>query len=243
MVRIIAKLDIKGVNVIKPLYFEGLRKIGATNTIAEKYYHQGADEIALINHVNSLYQTEINFEEFQMATKNIFIPVTAGGGVRCLNDFIRLFHFGADKVAINTYAIQENPDILNNAAKKFGAQSIVVNIEAKSLDRNWFCYTDGGRIPTKKKVIDWAKEAQERGAGEIFLQSIDKDGSLSGFDLELINEIVNKLEIPVVACSGAGSLNHIQDLIEKVRPSGVAISSILHKSLVNIDDIKRILNR
>ena len=239
--RIIAKLDVKPPYVVKPVHFEGLRKIGLPSEIAKEYYEQGADEIMYIDIVSSLYQREILFDEIEKTANEIFIPFGVGGGVKTIEDFSKLFHCGADKVSINTYAVQENPEIINQAAEIFGNQAVVVNIEAKKWD-NWYeCYTDCGRIQSNKNVVEWAKEVEQRGAGEIFLQCVDRDGRKKGFDLELAKKVVDSVNIPVVVTSGAGSLEDIKELIEFVKPSGVAIASLLHYKTTTIKEIKEYL--
>lgn len=239
--RIIAKLDVKPPYVVKPVHFEGLRKIGSPSKMANKYYDQGADEVVYIDIVSSLYQRDIIFEVIENTANELFIPFGVGGAVKSIEDFSKLFHIGADKVAINTYALQNNPDIINEAAKIFGNQAVVVNIEAKKNISSWECYTDCGRIRSGKDVISWAKEVENRGAGEILLQSVDRDGRNKGFDLELCKQVVNSVNIPVVVASGAGKLEDIKELIEYARPSGVAIASLLHYNKVTIRDIKEYL--
>lgn len=241
-VRIIAKLDVKPPYVVKPVHFEGLRKMGSPAELAKKYYDQGADELFYIDIVSSLYQREILFNEIEQVANKLFIPFAAGGGVKSIDDFSKMFHMGADKVVINTHAIQENPDIIDKAAKIFGSQAVVVSIEAKRWKNYWECYTDCGRIQSQKDVSDWASEVEQRGAGEILLQSVDMDGRRRGFDIELASEIVDLVNIPVVVSSGAGSLEDIKTLIEVVNPSGVAIASLLHYEQTTILDIKEYLN-
>ena len=241
-VRIIAKLDVKPPYVVKPVHFEGLRKMGSPAELAKKYYDQGADELFYIDIVSSLYQREILFNEIEQVANKLFIPFAAGGGVKSIDDFSKMFHMGADKVVINTHAIQENPDIIDKAAKIFGSQAVVVNIEAKRWKNYFECYTDCGRIQSQKDVSDWASEVEQRGAGEILLQSVDMDGRRRGFDIELATEIVDLVNIPVVVSSGAGSLEDIKTLIEVVNPSGVAIASLLHYEQTTILDIKEYLN-
>ena len=241
-VRIIAKLDVKPPYVVKPVHFEGLRKMGSPAELAKKYYDQGADELFYIDIVSSLYHREILFNEIEQVANKLFIPFAAGGGVKSIHDFSKMFHMGADKVVINTHAIQENPDIIDKAAKIFGSQAVVVNIEAKRWKNYWECYTDCGRIQSQKDVSDWASEVEQRGAGEILLQSVDMDGRRRGFDIELASEIVDLVNIPVVVSSGAGSLEDIKTLIEVVNPSGVAIASLLHYEQTTILEIKEYLN-
>lgn len=239
--RIIAKLDVKPPFVVKPVHFEGLRKIGMPVELAKKYYEQGADEVMYIDIVSSLYQREILFDEIEKAANELFIPFGVGGGVKTIDDFSKLFHVGADKVLINTYAVQENPDIINQAAEIFGNQAVVVTIEAKRWENWWECYTDCGRIRSGKNVLEWVKEVEERGAGEILLQSVDHDGRQRGFDLELAKQVVQSVNIPVVVASGAGNLENIKELIEYANPSGVAIASLLHYNQYTIQDIKEYL--
>lgn len=239
--RIIVKLDVKPPYAVKPVHFEGLRKIGLPIDLAKKYYEQGADEVMYIDIVASLYQREILLEEIEKTANELFIPFGVGGGVKTIDDFSKLFHSGADKVAINTYAVQENPEIINQAAEIFGNQAIVVNIEAKKWETNYECYTDCGRIQSGKDVIEWAKEVEKRGAGEIFLQCVDTDGRQNGFDIELARKVVNSVNIPVVIASGAGKLEDIKQLIEYAKPSGVAIASLLHYDKFTVKDIKEYL--
>jgi len=240
-VRLIAKLDVKPPLVVKPIHFEGLREIDTPLNLAKKYYRQGADEIYYIDIVASLYQREILFNYIEDTAKNLYIPLAVGGGVSCIEDFSKLFHSGADKVVINTHAVQNNPEIINEAAKIFGNQSVVVNIESKKVGNSWECLTDCGRISSGIDVFDWAKEVEQRGAGEILLQSVDMDGRQSGFDLELGETVVNLVNIPVVIASGAGSLEDIRDAALLIRPSGIAVASLLHFEKFTFADIKRFL--
>lgn len=239
--RIIAKLDVKPPYVVKPVHFEGLRKVGLPNEIAAKYYQQGADEIFYIDIVASLYQRKILLDQVEQACSDIFVPFAVGGGVQTLHDFSELFHHGADKVVINTHALQINPNIIDEAAKCFGSQAVVVNIESKRWD-NWSeCYSDCGRIRSGKNVLDWAKEVESRGAGEILLQSVDHDGRQRGFDLELAQKVVSLVNIPVVVASGAGKPDDVLDLIKIAQPSGVAIASLLHYDKSTIKELKEYL--
>ncbi len=240
-VRIIAKLDVKPPYVVKPVHFEGLRKMGDPSELAKKYYDQGADELFYIDIVSSLYRRDILFDDIQKVANELFIPFAVGGGVKSVNDFSKMFHMGADKVVINTHAVQEDPSIINRAAEVFGNQAVVVNIEAKKWGDYWECYTDCGRIRSNINVLDWVQEVEKRGAGEILLQSVDADGRCRGFDIELSEKVVNLVNIPVVVSSGAGSLEDIKILIEAARPSGVAIASLLHYDKTTIQDIKQYL--
>ena len=218
-----------------------MRKIGLPVDIAKKYYEQGADEVMYIDIVASLYQREILFDEIEKTANELFIPFGVGGGVKTIDDFSKLFHVGADKVILNTFAVQDNPDIINQAAQIFGNQAVVINIEAKKWEHWYECYTDCGRIQSGKDVIEWAKEVELRGAGEILLQCVDRDGRQRGFDIELAKRVVESVNIPVVVASGAGSLEDIKELIEYAKPSGVAIASLLHYDKFTIKDIKEYL--
>ncbi len=242
-IRIIAKLEVKPPFVVKPVHFEGLRKMGTPSTMAKKYYDQGADEIMYIDIVSSLYQRGIIFEEIEKTANELFVPFGVGGAVRSVEDFSKLFHIGADKVVVNTFAVQEDSNIINQAAEIFGNQAVVVNIEAKKWDNYWECYTDCGRIQSGKDVLEWVKEVEQRGAGEILLQSVDTDGRNRGFDLELCKKVVELVNIPVVVASGAGSLEDIKKVIEYAKPSGVAIASLLHYDKFTIKDIKKYLRK
>lgn len=239
--RLIAKLDIKPPHVVKPVHFEGLKKMGKPQELAKKYYEQGADEIFYIDIVASLYQREILYSEIRETAQDLYVPFAVGGGVRTIDDFSKLFRSGADKVVINTFAVQNDPSIIDKAARLFGSQSIVANIEAKRRNNTWNCYTDCGRIPSKKNVLDWVSEVQGRGAGEILLQLVDTDGRGKGYDIELAALVVYKLSIPVVVASGAGSIDDVKILAKEVNPSGVAIASLLHKDKASINQIRAAL--
>jgi imidazole glycerol-phosphate synthase subunit HisF len=237
--RVIAKLDVKPPQVVKPVHFEGLRKIGQPEQLAHAYYEQGADEIFYVDIVASLYQREILLEQIAETARMLLVPFAVGGGVRTVDDFSRLFHHGADKVVINTGALAD-PSIIDAAAQVFGGQSVVLNIEAKRLlQGGWTCYSDCGRIPSGRDLMAWVKEAESRGIGEILLQSVDTDGRRRGFDIELISRVVDAVRIPVVAASGAGSLEHILDVAVQAKPSGIAVASVLHYGQTNIGQIKR----
>jgi cyclase len=239
--RIIAKLDVKPPHVVKPVHFEGLRKMGTPTDLAKRYYNQGADELFYIDIVSSLYQREILFDDIEKVANELFIPFAAGGGVKNIDDFSKMFHMGADKVVVNTHAVQHDASVIDKSAEVFGSQAVVVNIEAKRWQNSWECYTDCGRIQSGKDVLEWVKEVEQRGAGEILLQSVDTDGRRRGFDIELATKVVDSVDIPVVVSSGAGSLEDIKELIEIASPSGIAVASLLHYNQVTIQDIKNYL--
>lgn len=239
--RIIAKLDVKPPFVVKPVHFDGLRKIGEPHSLAEYYYEQGADEIFYIDIVASLYQREVLFDDVRRAASNVFVPFAAGGGVRSLDDMSRLFHCGADKIVLNTFALQQDPGLITQAAHLFGSQSVVVNIEAKQWDGWWECYSDCGRIRSGKDVLSWVDEAQDLGAGEILLQSVDRDGRKCGFDIDLITRVKERISIPLVAASGAGSLEDIREVYRQSAPDAIALASVLHYGTCDIAAVKSML--
>jgi imidazole glycerol-phosphate synthase subunit HisF len=239
--RIIARLDVKPPYVVKPVHFEGLRKIGEPVDLALKYYNQGADEILYIDIVSSLYQRPILLDQICETSKGLYIPFAAGGGVKTIGDFEKLLHHGVDKVVINTFALQQDPQIIRNAAEIFGSQAVVVHIVAKQWQGWWECYSDCGRIRSGKDAVGWAKEVEQLGAGEIIVSSVDTDGRKRGFDIELISRIVENSKIPVIAASGAGSLEDIHNMVVRARPDAVAVGSLLHYGTTTIGDIKQYL--
>jgi len=227
-IRIIPRLDIKGPNLVKGIHLEGLRVLGKPEDFAKLYYEHGADELIYQDTVASLYQRNSLTEIISLTAKNIFIPITVGGGLRSLDDINKVLRAGADKVAINTAAIN-NPNFIKKASRAFGSSTIVVAIEAiKQSDNSYFAYTDNGREHTGVEVVSWAKEAEENGAGEILLTSIDQEGTGNGFDLELIRMISSAVTIPVIAHGGAAKISHIFDTINKAGADAVAIASMLH---------------
>jgi len=237
--RLIAKLDVKPPFLVKPVHFEGLRKLGRPADFAKKYSDLGIDEIFYIDIVASLYERDILYNEVQDIADIISVPFAVGGGVKNITSFSKLFHVGADKVVLNTFPLQFDPKIINDAAKVFGSQSVVVNIEAKKINGKYYCLTDCGRILSSKEVVNWSIEAEDRGAGEILLQSVDKDGRMTGYDIDLAAKVVESINIPVVIASGAGKVDHVKELIKNVIPSGIAIASLLHYDLSSINEIKK----
>lgn len=236
--RIIAKLEIKSDHVVKPIFFEGLKKIGDPIEIANKYYKNGIDEIILIDIVSSLYRRAINYKQLKMICKNIFIPITYGGGIKNLKDIEKCLKNGADKVSINTYSLNSKGKLLGDAAKKFGSQCIISNIEAKKIGNEWFCFTDGGRINSNIKIIDWIDIIQEKNVGEIFVQSIDHDGYKIGPDFSLINHIKDKIKVPFIIGSGFRKKDDLKKLKKIIKPDAVCFSSALHYDDLTINTIK-----
>ena len=196
--RLISRLDIKGENLIKGIHLEGLRKLGNPNKFAVEYYHDGIDELIFIDCVASLYGRNQLHSIIEIATNDIFVPITVGGGIRSIEDATKILRCGADKVAINTAAVK-NPYLITDIARTFGSQCMVLNVEAKKRDSGgWEVYTNNGRDKTNLDVVDWIKKAVNMGAGEILLTSVDMEGTRKGFDLDLVEAVTSEVDIPII---------------------------------------------
>lgn len=240
-IRIIPRLDIKGLNVVKPVQTEALRVVGNPKELAARYYREGADEIIYMDIVASLYQRNLNFDLLKSVTEGIFIPFTVGGGIRSINDINNALRSGADKVAINTYAIH-HPEFITEAAKEFGSQCVVLSIEAKQQPNgSWEAYIDGGREHSGVDAIEWAKKGIELGAGEILLTSIDRDGTRKGYDLDLVKKITAISSVPVIVYGGAGSKDHVREVILDGNADAVAAASVFHYKDFSIGELKEYL--
>lgn len=227
-VRLIARLDIKGPNVVKGVHLEGLRVVGDPAELAARYYREGADELLYMDIVASLYGRNNLLHIVEQAAKDIFIPLTVGGGVRSLEDVRRLLRAGADKIAVNTAAVK-NPDFIRQAARSFGSQCVVVSIEAQRRGPgSWEAFTDNGREKTGLDACRWARQAAELGAGELLVTSIDQEGTGKGYDLELTRAIAASVPIPVIACGGAGNPGHVVSAAVEGRADAVAVAGLLH---------------
>jgi len=227
-VRIIPRLDIKGPNLVKGVHLEGLRVLGKPERFARFYYEQGADEILYMDVVASLYGRNSLLDMVARTSREIFVPLTVGGGLRTLDDIRAVLRAGADKVAINTAAIRD-PELIRGAAERFGSSTIVVSIEAiRQRDGRFEAYTDNGREPTGVEVLEWAERAAALGAGELMITSVDREGTGAGFDLELTRGVADRVRIPVIACGGAGRLEHVRDVATRGGVSGICLASMLH---------------
>jgi cyclase len=236
--RLIARLDIKGANLIKGVQLEGLRVVGDPQIHAAKYYHDGADEIIYMDTVASLYGRNNLVDVVSRATEHVFVPITVGGGIRSVEDARTLLRAGADKVAINTAAIKD-PTLISQLSDVWGSSTIVLSIEAKRTgDKKWEAYTDNGRERTGLDVGQWAESGAKLGAGEIFITSVDHEGTRKGFDCELVAEITKRVDIPVIASGGFGSLDHLNELVKTAKPTGVAIADSLHYNRFSFDQIR-----
>ncbi len=235
--RIIARLDIKNNFVIKGINLEGLRKIGSPVEIASKYYKQNIDEIIFIDAVASLYRRNNLFEIINESSRNIFVPITIGGGIRNLKDIELALNSGADKVAINSYAT-ENPNFIKTAVNNFGSSSIVSYIEAKETsEKKWEVYKYNGREKTNIDLSNWIDKVQSLGCGEILLTSINHEGLQKGFDIDMINSIKNKTYVPLIVSGGCGNIQDIINLKKNYKHSSVALASVLHYGKLKIKDL------
>ncbi len=238
-IRIIPRLDIKGPNLVKGVHLEGLRVLGKPEHFAEYYNESGADELIYMDAVASLYDRNSLVDIINRTAKNIFIPLTVGGGLRNIDDIRTVLQAGADKVSINTAAIK-NPGIIKEASRRFGSSAIVVSIEAiRKENGSYEAFIENGRQKTGKDAFEWALEVAELGAGEILLLSIDMEGTGNGFDIELTSKIAQSVSIPVIACGGAGTRDHIYDVIHEGYADAVSAASILHYNFIRhyeIDD-------
>ncbi len=231
--RIIARLDIKGDNLVKGIHLEGLRVLGKPEEFASLYYDNGVDELIFMDVVASLYNRNSLHDIISRVAKNIFIPLTVGGGLRTIDDIRSVFRAGADKVAINTAAIT-NKEFVSEASRIFGSSNIVGSIEAiRQPDGTYLAYTDNAREYTGVEVVKWAKELEDLGAGELLITSVDNEGTGLGYDTNLINSVMKSVNIPVIANGGPGKLDHIKQAFEQTNVDAVSIASMLHYHELN----------
>lgn len=227
-IRVIARLDIKGPNLIKGLQLDGHRVLGTAEEFADIYYREGVDELIYQDAVASLYRRNSLLDIVSRTAAKVFVPLTVAGGIRSIDDIRQLLRAGADKVAINT-AATENPRLLSDAAKVFGSQCIVSSIEAYRRDDGTYrVWVDYGREPTDLDAIEWAKQVEQRGVGEILLTSIRNDGMGSGYDLELTRAVSSSVSIPVIACGGAGKAADLARAVVEGGADAVAAASVFH---------------
>lgn len=226
--RIIARLDIKGPNLVKGIHLEGLRVMGKPETFARHYYETGADELIYSDVVASLYGRNSLQEIISRTAREIHIPLTVGGGLRTVEDIRDVLRAGADKVSLNTAAIKD-PGIIRKASRLFGSSTIVVTIEViRQPDGRYLAYTDNGREHTGVEAVAWARQAEEQGAGEIVLTSVDREGTGLGFDLEITRKVSEAVSIPVIAHGGAGKAAHLSEAFLRGGASAVALASMIH---------------
>ena len=239
--RIIPCLDIDKGRVVEGKSFINLVDAGDPSELSKHYNTEGADELVFLDITASHEQRKAIIDVVEKVSSEVFIPLTVGGGIRNLDNISELLLAGADKVSINTSAI-EDPEFIKKSSSKFGSQCIVVAIDAKKTDESWNVYTYGGRKDTGINVIEWAKKANEYGAGEILLTSMDMDGNKEGYDLDLLNRVSNEVNIPVIASGGAGSMQHIHDALVVGNSDAVLAASIFHFEELTIQQVKKFLN-
>ena len=239
--RIIPCLDVKNGRVVKGVSFVGLRDAGDPVECAAAYDKQGADELVLLDIMASHEGRGTMLDIVSRVANTVFIPFTVGGGINSTEDFKELLRAGADKISVNSAAVR-NPDLINDAAYKFGSQCVVCAIDAKKNGASWEVYLNGGRIPTGIDAIEWAKEAYKRGAGEILLTSMDQDGQKTGYDIELTKAVSENVGIPVIASGGAGKAEHFYDVLTEGKADAVLAASLFHFNELPVPDLKKYLN-
>ncbi len=238
--RIIPCLDVDGGRVVKGVHFVDIRDAGDPVENAEVYNKQGADEIIFLDITASSDRRDIIIDVVEKTAESVFVPLTVGGGIRNLDDIRTILRAGADKVSINTAAV-ENPGLVREAADRFGSQCIVVAIDAKAKDSSWEVFIHGGRTPTGLDVLDWAKKMEELGAGEFMLTSMDRDGTKEGYDLRLTRAVSDLVNIPVIASGGVGTLEHLYEGLTEGRADAVLAASIFHYNEFTVGDVKAYL--
>ncbi|PHR73374.1 MAG: imidazole glycerol phosphate synthase subunit HisF [Arcobacter sp.] len=239
--RIIPCLDVKDGRVVKGVNFVGLRDAGDPVEVAKRYNNEGADEITFLDITASVENRDTIVDIVRDVAKEVFIPLTVGGGIRKLDDIYKLLNVGCDKVSINSSAVS-NPDFINEASKRFGSQCIVVAIDVKKVaDGSYHVFVKGGREDTGLDALVWAKEVYNRGAGEILLTSMDTDGAKTGYELNITSAISSLLDIPVIASGGAGTMGHIKEAFDCGASAALA-ASIFHFKEIDIMDLKKYLD-
>jgi cyclase len=236
--RLIARLDVKGPNLVKGIRLEGLRVIGDPRTFARRYYAEGADEILYVDIVASLYGRNNILEVVRRTAEDVFVPMTVAGGLRSVADVREALRSGADKVAINTAAVA-NPELIRVVSEAFGSQCMVVDIQPKKIgpDR-WEAYTDNGRERTGLDALEWAQRAVSLGAGELLITSVDHEGTQKGMDLDFLRRVTTLVEVPVIASGGVGTPEHARQAIVEGGADAVAVASVLHYGRHSISEIK-----
>jgi len=243
LVRVIPCLDVAAGRVVKGVNFQGLRDAGDPVELARRYYEQGADEITFLDVTATVEDRSTMYETVTATAEQVFIPLTVGGGVRSVDDVARLLGHGADKIGVNSAAIAR-PELIGEIADRFGAQVCVLSLDVKRSDRTpsgFVVTTHGGRTETDRDALEWAREAIERGAGELLVNSIDADGTKEGFDLELVRAMRELSRVPVIASGGAGAVKHFAPAVE-AGADAVLAASVFHNGELTVGDVKRALS-
>lgn len=240
--RIIPCLDVKDGKVVKGINFVGIKDVGDPVECAKMYNEQGADEIVFLDITATHEERKTIVDVVERTAKEVFVPLTVGGGISSTDDMKQLLRAGADKISINSSAVR-NPSLISDGAKLFGSQCIVVAIDAKRIDGSFHVVVNGGRIDTGLDAVEWAKKAYELGAGEILLTSMDADGTKAGFDIELLNAILEVVDIPVIASGGCGSLEHFSEVFEKTNADAALAASLFHYRELTVGQVKEHLKK
>jgi len=235
--RIIPCLDVKNGRVVKGINFVGLKDVGDPVECAKAYNEQGADEIVFLDITATNEDRGTIIDVVSKTAKEVFVPLTVGGGIRTIEDFRNLLRAGADKISINSSAVK-NPDLIKEAADVFGSQCVVVAIDAKRFDDGFHVVVNGGRIDTGLNAIEWAKKVQLLGCGEILLTSMDADGTKNGFDIELLNAVCEVVTIPVIASGGCGKLEHFSEVFEQSGADAALAASLFHYKVLTVGEVK-----
>ena len=238
--RIIVCLDVAGGRVVKGVQFESLRDVGDPVILAERYEREGADEIVFLDISASAEERATLLDLARRTAERLFIPLTIGGGIRTADDVGRALRAGADKTSVNSAAIGR-PELITEAADRFGAQCIVASIDARRDGAGWRVYAQGGRVATELEAVSWARECVARGAGEIMLTSIDRDGARIGYDLELTRAVADAVNVPVIASGGAGTAQHVIDALGSGHADAALVAGILHDGVTTVGAIKALL--
>jgi cyclase len=234
---VVVCLDVKDGRVVKGTRFVGLRDVGDPVELARRYEEEGADEIVYLDVSASAEGRSTLLDVVRRTAEALFIPLTVGGGVRTADDVGPLLRAGADKVSVNTAALAD-PALLSRGADRFGRQCMVVSVDAKETGEGWEAYTHGGRTATGRDAVAWAAEATERGAGEVLLTAIDRDGGRAGYDLQLTRAVADRVQVPVVASGGAGAASHLRDAFQEGHASAALVAGILHDGLTTVGALK-----
>ena len=240
--RVIPCLDVDAGRVVKGTNFVGLRDAGDPVELAARYDAEGADEIVFLDITASHQERDTIVELARRTADNVFIPFTIGGGIRSVQDAQAVLDAGADKISVNSAALRR-PELIGELAEHFGTQCVVVAIDAKRVGSGWDVYLDGGRTPAGRGAVEWAREAAERGAGEILLTSMDRDGTEDGYDLELTRTVADSVGIPVIASGGAGELSHLREAVQEGHADAVLCASIFHYGAYRVREAKEAMAR
>ena len=236
--RIIPCLDIKNGRTVKGVNFLGLRDAGDPIELSQRYIESGADELVYLDITATVNQENIFYDLIKKIAQTVDIPFTVGGGIKTLQDVSKIISSGADKISLNSRAL-EDPNLISEIAKRFGSQCLVLAVDTKEVQGSWIVYKNGGRVPTRYNAKEWIKIAQDLGAGEILLTSMNNDGTREGFAIDIIQEISETINIPLIASGGAGTIGHFIELFKNTKATGALAASIFHYQDISIKELKR----